>query len=82
MYQTDSRKAIRCAFSVDPAIPANDILLPGRYLPGLLMYPQMNLLLQVIPEFFMALLYEKAVVPAFLPITPPKGGAAAPLPSP
>jgi len=36
----------------------------------------------VIPDPFKALLLEKAVSPAFLPIIPLRGGAPAPLPSP
>jgi len=56
--------------------------LPGMCFPGFPRYAKRCLGVQITPEFFIALLYPKAVDPAALLTTPPKGGAAAPLPSP
>lgn len=47
---------MRWAFSVYPAIPAKDILLPEMYFPGLVRYIQRCLSDQVMPDPFMALL--------------------------
>lgn len=55
-FQTVPRKAMRCAFSVSPEIPAKLILLPGICFPGLSRYIQRCLSLQVTPDPFMALL--------------------------
>jgi len=57
-------------------------LFPGICFPGFARYANKCLSDQTIPEPFIALLYEKAVYPAFLPKSPPNGGAAAPFPSP
>ena len=55
-YQIEDRYAMRWDFSVSPASPAKDILLPEMYLPGFVMYIHKCLSDQTIPEPFMALL--------------------------
>jgi len=73
---------MRLALSYSPAKPANDILLPGMYLPGFKRYMNKCLSDQLKPAPFKALLAGKLVLPVCLPINPPSFGPAELLSSP
>lgn len=81
-HELSFRKAMRLALSVSEANPANDILFPGIYFPGLLRYINKCFSDHLKPAPLRALLALKLVLPVCLPRTPPSLGPAELLSSP
>jgi hypothetical protein len=73
---------MRFALSCSLSKPAKAILSPGTYLAGFLRNMNRCLSVQVIPLFFMLLLYLKPVAPAGRPTSPARIGAEAVFSSP